>query len=140
MGKAGKIWLVCASIAFIGFMLITIQTFKPVRNVTADDLIQIEGIVVDVQEAPGFDIAITLKNDPHYYYINRGLQLGLDLEQLRRDILNKKVTLYSIKRWTIFTRDKIMGHISKLVMDQKTLFTELKNEIHEQNAKEKYPF
>jgi len=131
MGKAGKIWFICAFSIFVGFMFIVIQTFRPVRNVSEKDLIEIEGVVIDIQEAPGLDIAITLKNDPHYYYINRGLQLGINIEQLRQDILNKKVTLYSIERWTIFTRDKIMGHVSKLVIGQKTLFTELENDTYE---------
>ena len=59
MGKAGKIWLLCASILFIAFMAVVIQTFKPVRNVQPEDVIKIEGIIVDIKEAPGFDIVIT---------------------------------------------------------------------------------
>ncbi len=131
MGKIGKIWLLCASILFIAFMAVAIQTFRPVRNVQPDDVMKIEGIVINVQEASGYDIVITLENDEHYYYINRGMLHGLTVEQLNTDILNKKVTLYAIKRWTIFTRDGNMGHIAKLLIDNKELYNEINNTIHE---------
>ncbi len=135
MGKIGKIWLICASVLFITFMAVVIQTFRPVRNVQPDDVMKIEGTVINVQEASGYDIVITLENDDHYYYINRGMLHGLTVEQLGTDILNKKVTLYSIKRWTIFTRDQNMGHVSKLMIEDKVLFNEINNNIHEQTTK-----
>ncbi len=131
MGKIGKIWLLCASILFIAFMAVAIQTFRPVRNVQPDDVMKIEGMVINIQEASGYDIVITLENDEHYYYINRGMLHGLTVEQLNTDILNKKVTLYAIKRWTIFTRDGNMGHIAKLLIDNKELYNEINNTIHE---------
>jgi hypothetical protein len=131
MGKIAKIYLSIIFVLFIAFMVAVIQTFRPVRNVQPDDVMKIEGIVTNIQEGPGFDIVITLKNDKHHYYINRGLQYQLTVEQLRSDILNKKVTLYGIERWTIFTRDKNMGHISKLIIDDIVIFNEIDNDEHE---------
>ncbi len=132
MQNIGKIWFLCASVIFVIFIVLVIQTFRPVRNVQPTDVIEITGVVLKIEEASGFDIVITLENDSHYYYINQGLQYGLSIHQLKTDILHKKVTLYSIKRWTIFTRDGIMGHISKLMIDDQVIFNELKNDIHEQ--------
>ncbi len=132
MNKTGKIFFSISSVLFIIFMWIAIQTFKPIRNVQPDEVIEITGIVTKIEEGAGFDIVISLKNDSHYYYINRGLQYGLSIKQLRNELLNKKVTLYPIKRWTIFTRDGIMGHISKLMIEDQVIFNELKNDIHEQ--------
>ncbi len=131
MGKIAKIYLSIIFVLFVAFMVAVIQTFRPVRNVQPDDVMKIEGIVTNIQEGPGFDIVITLKNDKHHYYINRGLQYQLTVEQLRSDILNKKVTLYGIERWTIFTRDKNMGHISKLIIDDTIIFNEIDNDEHE---------
>ena len=125
MGKIAKIYLSIIFVLFIAFMIAVIQTFRPVRNVQPDDVMKIEGVVTDIQEGPGFDIVITIKNDEHYYYINRGLQHRLTINQLQSKILNKKVTLYSIERWTIFTRDKNMGHISKLLIDDEVIFNEI---------------
>ncbi|WP_025664426.1 hypothetical protein [Aquimarina megaterium] len=131
MGKIAKIYLSIIFVLFIAFMVAVIQTFRPVRNVQPDDVMKIEGIVTNIQEGSGFDIVITLKNDKHHYYINRGLQYQLTVEQLRSDILNKRVTLYGIERWTIFTRDKNMGHISKLIVDDIVIFNEIDNDEHE---------
>lgn len=131
MGKIAKIYLSIIFVLFVVFMVAVIQTFRPVRNVQPDDVMKIEGTVTNIQEGSGFDIVITLKNDKHHYYINRGLQYQLTVEQLRSDILNKKVTLYGIERWTIFTRDKNMGHISKLIVDDTIIFNEIDNDEHE---------
>ena len=130
MGKFAKIWFIIAFLLFSGFMVIVIQTFRPVRNVQPDDVIKVTGKVIDVQEGPGYDIVITLKNDDHYYYINRGLTYNITLEQLQSDILNKTVTLYTIERWTIFTTDRNMGHISKLIIDSSVIFNEINNDEH----------
>lgn len=135
MGKIGKIWFFSALVLFIIFIWVSIQTFKPVRNVQPEDVMKIEGVVTDLKEGPGLDIVITLQNDDHYYYINRGLQHSLSLEKLQETILQKKVTLYGIKRWTIFTRDKNMGHISKLMIDKDVLYNEINNDTHEKTTK-----
>ncbi len=131
MGKAGKIWFISALILFIAFMAVMIQTFRPVRNVQPEDVIKIEGIVTDIKEAPGYDIAITIKDDVHYYYINRGLQHGLNIEKLRTQLIDQKITLYALKRWTIFTRDYNMGHVSKLIFNDSIIYNEIKNDSNE---------
>ncbi|MBQ4819752.1 hypothetical protein [Aquimarina sp. MMG016] len=135
MGKIGKIWFLIVFVLFLAFMAVAIQTFRPVRNVEPDDVMEISGRVINIQEGSGFDIVITLENDDHYYYINRGLQLSLTIEQLKTDILNKTVTLYPIKRWTIFTPDGNMGHVSKLIIDDSVIFNEIINDTHEQTTK-----
>jgi len=135
MKKLGRIWFTFAFILFIAFITVAFQTFRPITNVQPDEVIEITGIVTKIEEGAGFDIVITLKNDSHYYYINRGLQQGLTIEKLQKEILNKKVALYPIHRWTIFTRDKIMGHVSKLMIGDRVIFNELKNDIHEQTIK-----
>ncbi|WP_343909953.1 hypothetical protein [Aquimarina litoralis] len=128
MKKTGRIFFSISSVLFIIFMWVAIQTFKPIRDVQPDDVIEITGVVAKVEEKSGFDIAITLENDDHYYYINRGLERGLTIQQLQEELIGKKVTLYSIHRWTIFTRDKIMGHVSKLTVDDRIIFNEIREE------------
>ncbi len=134
MDRIGKIWFACAFTVFIIFIAVVVQTFRPVRNVQPDDVLEINGKVIAIQEGPGFDISITLENDDHYYYINRGLRYNLSLGKLRTEILNKNVTLYPVKRWTLFTRDGNMGHISKLLYDDRVIYNELNNDIHEQTT------
>lgn len=107
-------------------MWLMIQTFKPIRNVQQEDVLEITGTVIKIEEASGYDIVITLENDSHYYYINRGLQLGLTIEELQNQLRNQEVTLYPIHRWTIFTRDGNMGHISKLMIGDSIIFNEIR--------------
>jgi len=135
MGKIGKIWFFSALALFIVFIWISFQTFRPVQNVQPEDVMKIEGVVTDIKEGTGSDIVLALQNDDHYYYINRGLQHSLSLEKLNTTLLHKKVTLYGIKRWTIFTRDKNMGHISKLMIDDTVVYNEINNDIHEKTTK-----
>lgn len=132
MGKFAKIYLFVIFLFFLVFIGIVFQTFRPVRNVNPNDVVKITGVVSKIEEGPGFDILITLQDDPHAYYINRGLQYDLELDDLKSDILNKTVILYVVKRWTIFTRDGIMGHISKLKRGNQVLFNEIKNDTDEQ--------
>ncbi len=128
MGKIGKIWFLSVLVLFIAFMAVVIQTFRPVRNVQPNDVMQIKGVVTNIKEGSGFDILITLKNDEHQYYINRGLQHNLEIKEVRKQILNQPVTLYVVKRWTIFTQDKNMGHISKLTNNDIVIFNEIKEQ------------
>ncbi len=135
MKKLARIyWSVCG-LLFIVFMYVMIQTFKPIRNVTADQVIPIPGKVTAIQEGAGFDIYFTLENDTHHYYINRGLKEQLTIADLQQDILNKNVTLYVIDRWTLFTRDGVTGHISKLMLNDRVIFNEIENDIHEKTTK-----
>jgi len=96
-----------------------------------DDVMQVDGRVTNIKEGTGGDIVITLENDSHYYYINRGLTLGLTIAQLKNQILNKKATLHPIKRWTIFTPDENMGHISRVTIDDTIIFDEIISEKNE---------
>lgn len=56
-----------------------------------------------------------------YYYINRGLENGLSIEELNSQLLNKKVTLHLPKHW-IGTSE----HIAQLSFDNKVIYTEFK--------------
>ncbi len=135
MKKLGRIyWSVCG-VLFIAFLWVIIQTFKPINNVAPDDVMTISGKVVDIFEGGGYDIHFTLENDTHYYYINRGLTHQLTIDALKKEILNKNVTLYVIDRWTLFTRDGNMGHISKLIVNDHVIFNEIHNDIHEKTTR-----
>ncbi|MFL1894702.1 hypothetical protein ACJRPK_03305 [Aquimarina sp. 2-A2] len=124
MSTAVKIYFINVGILFLVGMGIVIQSFRPVRNVTKDDVLKIYGKVTRIEEAPGRDIAITLADDDHYYYINRGLS-RLKLEELRKEILDTFVTLYPVHRWTIFTRDGNMGHVSKITRENRVIYNEI---------------
>ena len=77
-----------------------------------------EIVVYKISEGGVKDIVFTEKNG-NFFYINRGLEQGYTLEQMEKEVLNKKVTLHLAKT--------IMGmsnHISQLSVDGKVLYTE----------------
>ena len=112
-------------ILFVAFFWIT---FRPISNVGPGDVIPISGKATAIYEGSGYDIYIAIENIERPFYINRGLQLGLNLDSLNEQVLNKTVTLHCINRWTPFTTDGIHPHISKLQLDEQVIF----NEINEQ--------
>ncbi|WP_378186296.1 hypothetical protein ACE939_14375 [Aquimarina sp. W85] len=124
MSTAVKVYFISVGIIFVIGMGIIIQSFRPVRNVTHDEVLKMHGKVIRITEAPGMDIAISIEDDTHYYYINRGL-LQIQIDELRNEILDTFVTLYPVRRWTIFTRDSNMGHIAKITKGDKVIYNEI---------------
>lgn len=108
----------------IAFVVFLAYSFKPVTTVKSDDCVLISGKIISIQEGSSNDIQIRLENDSHYYYINRGLEKGINLEQLSSKVLNKTVTLYCPNRWTIVNPDGIVPHISRMDKGTSVVYTE----------------
>ena len=58
-----------------------------------------------------------------FYYINRGLERGLNLDSLKTKVLNKTVTLHLAKVIGGITSK----HISQMALGDDIIFTEFKN-------------
>jgi len=111
---------------FLGIALVVFlaYSFKPVTTVKSNDCVLISGKIVSIDQGTSNDIQIRLENDSHYYYINRGLEKGINLEQLSSKVLNKTVTLYCLNRWTIVNPDGIVPHISKMEKGTTVVYSE----------------
>lgn len=78
--------------------------------------------ITQITEGTSFDIVFTdIKGDR--FYINRGIERGLNLDSLNANVLNKSVTLHLAK---ILGGLVISEHISQLEVDKKIIFTEFK--------------
>ena len=77
-----------------------------------------EVVVSQISEGTSYDIMFTATNGD-FYYINRGLEQGLDLEQLQDQLLNKKVNLHLAK-----TIAGTSNHIAQLAMNSEVIYTE----------------
>ncbi|AXG68427.1 hypothetical protein KORDIASMS9_00642 [Kordia sp. SMS9] len=108
----------------IAFVVFLAYSFKPVTTVNSDECVQISGKIVSIKKSAENDIQIRLENDSHYYYINRGLEKGINLAQLSSKVLNKTVTLHCPNRWTIVNPDGIVPHISKLEKGTTVVYSE----------------
>ena len=78
--------------------------------------------IINISEGSSQDIVFSDDSGDHYY-INRGLERGLNLDSLNAKVLNKTVTLHL---------PKVLGglvtseHIAQLTVDETIIFTEFK--------------
>lgn len=76
--------------------------------------------IIKIQEGPSYDIIFSDADGDHYY-INRGLERGLNLDSLNAKVLNKTVTLH-LPRLFFGTSE----HIAQLAIGDEVIFTEFK--------------
>ena len=74
--------------------------------------------IVKITERSSYDIVFSDEWGDKYY-INRGLEQGLNLDSLNAKVLNKTVTLHLPKLW-LGTSE----HIAQLSIDDKIIYTE----------------
>ncbi|MFT5242158.1 MAG: hypothetical protein ACJA1H_000815 [Glaciecola sp.] len=74
--------------------------------------------IVEITEGPSFDI-VFLDYNTDRYYINRGLENGINLDSLNAKVLNKTVTLH-LPNLFYGTSE----YIARLAIDNEIIFTE----------------
>lgn len=117
MKKSSSITIV---VAFC-FLLFVLLTFKSciIQNPTAKDCITSKVKIIKITEGSSSDIVFQDAGED-YYYINRGLERGLNLDSLKNKVLNKTVTLHLAKILGGITSE----HISQLTVENEVIFTE----------------
>jgi len=93
-----------------------------IQNPTPDECVVVEIKVTKITEGGVKDIVFH-DDGTDFYYINRGLERGLNLDSLKRKVLNKTVTLHLAK----FMGGITSKHISQLALGDEIIFTEFKN-------------
>ena len=78
--------------------------------------------IVKIVEGSSFDIVFRDDNKDSYY-INRSLELGLNLDSLNAKVLNKTVTLHLPQ---LFGGLVTSEHIAQLKVGEEIIFTEFK--------------
>lgn len=118
--KSNKtILLSIGALFFLGVLVL-----RPVPIVEEHEAITTSGIVEKIAEMGDQDIFFKLKNDHRRYYINRGLERGLELSELESSLIGNQVTLKYPKYWTPLDWNNNIRHISKLEKDNQVIFTE----------------
>ena len=75
--------------------------------------------IIKITEGSSYDIVFHI-NGSDFYYINRGLERGLNLDSLKTKVLNKTVTLHLAKVMGGITSE----HISQMALGDDIIFTE----------------
>ena len=89
-----------------------------IRNPKPEDCSVKQITVSKIAEGSSYDIVFHNDNNDSYY-INRGLERGLNLDSLNAKVLNKTVTLHLAN---VFYGAS--GHIAQLAIDDEIIFTE----------------
>ena len=113
---------------FLGFIffILAAMIFRPVivpKN--AKDCLVAEGKVVRVFEGGIHDVAFRLEGDKTLYYINRGLEQGLVLEDLQKELIGNRVTIRYPKHWTLLDPKNRTKHLSILEYNGREIYNEI---------------
>jgi hypothetical protein len=118
-----KQWiLLIALVVFVSFFSLAL---RPVPIPEEKDCLTITGRVVQVYESGTKDITIRLQNVDETFYINRGLEAGLNIKKLRADLAYHVITIKYPDYWTPLDPSGATRHVSMIELDGKAIFTEL---------------
>ncbi len=101
-----------------------ILILRPVPPLTESNARSVSGKVIQIMETGQKDISIYLEGNAHHFYINRGLEQGLSLEGLRRDLVGREVTLVYPWHWTPLDPQNKGHHVSQVILDEQLVFSE----------------
>ena len=112
---------------FFTFFLMAVLILSPIPSATHDNCVAIIGQVEKVIEGEGEnDFVIFLKDDNSYYYVNRGLERGLDLKTLQEQLVGQSITLHYVKHWSPLDPQNQSRHIARLDFDGEYVYNEIK--------------
>jgi len=98
MLKKILLWLLAIPVLLIAFVM-----WAKVPEPTPENTVEIEFDFVQVQSPCCQDVMISVPDDDHVYYINRGLEKGIVLDERNQKFQGKKMTLSWVKtRWNPF--------------------------------------
>ncbi len=100
--------------------------FRPI-SITRDNSIVFNTTVYKVGEGSEKNVILQLKNGSGTYYINHGLQKGLNLETLQKELVNQKVTVLYLKPSFVsgFSPVADTKYITELRLGDKVIYSEL---------------
>jgi len=125
MKKIIKITLVSFSLIIL---IIAVLIFRPVPIVSESNAISEIGIVREIYSNKGNDIIFVMENTDRRFYINRGLENGLELNNLKEKLIGNSIVVKYPKYWTPLDWNDKIKHISKVEFNNEILFNELKGE------------
>lgn len=105
---------------FFSLLLFFCFTSCIINNTKPEDCEVISAKIVNITEGTNYDIVFQDTSGDRYY-INRGLEHGLNLDSLNVAVLNKTVTLHLAK---ILEGAATSEHISQLALNDAIIFTE----------------
>ncbi|MBC3845497.1 hypothetical protein H8K90_03810 [Winogradskyella echinorum] len=111
---------IIAGITIIVIILIFLMLKSCIIQNTKPEKCTVLAIKVTKIKEGGVKDIVFYKDSTEFYYINRGLEQGLNLDSLNAKVLNKTVTLHLAKVLGGITSK----HISQLALGDEIIYTE----------------
>jgi len=110
-----------------GFSVIILLslTLRPVPSLPENELSIANGTVTNIFEGGEKDIVFRLKETDEMFYINRGLEQGLEIEALKKQLIGNQITLKYPEYWSLLSNGST-HHVSKVEYKGETIFSELR--------------
>ena len=119
-------------ITLVSFILIVsiiaVLIFRPVPIVSESKAISKIGIVKEIYSNKGNDVIFVMLNTDRKFYINRGLENGLELNNLKEKLIGNSIVMKYPKYWTPLDWNNSIRHISKVEFKNEIIFNELKSD------------
>ena len=120
MFKKGIKWFFGISLFILCFSI-----FRPVPILPESQLLSTTGEVIKVRGGGENDIVFIIKDSKTRYYINRGTEQGLVIEDLHDRMVGKEITIKYPHHWTPLDPKNKVKHLSKLYFDDEVIFSEV---------------
>jgi len=108
------------------FLFIATLILRPVPIVTESEALTTSGTVTYVYEGGVKDVVLRIKDSPRTYYINRGLEEGLEIKALQEKLIGEEVTIKYPQYWTPLDWNDKVKHLSKLEHRGEVIYNELR--------------
>ena len=115
-----KHWIVLIGVLFL---LLGILILRPVPIPDEKDCLIVKGTVIEINEDGVKDVVFRLEGQERTFYVNRGLERGLELEKLRTELIDQEITIKYPNYWTPLGNSS--KHISKIESSGRTIFAEI---------------
>lgn len=113
--------------AVLLFTTLAAFTLRPVPVPAEEkECLSVTGTVSKVFEGGDKDVVILLKDNPKTYYINRGLENGLNLATLQKELEGSEVTIKYPDYWSLLDPGKKLLHVTRLEHGGRTVYNEMK--------------
>ncbi|MCB0446074.1 MAG: hypothetical protein KDD03_00910 [Gelidibacter sp.] len=103
---------------FFALVVFVLSTSCIIVNTQPDECEVVTVKITKIKEGPSYDI-VFYGDGTNNYYINRGLEQGLNLDSLNAKVLNKTVTLHLAKLFYGTSK-----HIAQMAINDEVIFTE----------------
>ena len=107
------------------FVILALLILRPVPIVPEHRCLEQEGTISYLFEGGINDVNFRIKENDVTYYINRGLENGLNMNDLKSQLMDKKVLIKYPKYWTLLDPRNKFRHVSKLYHDGNVVFSEI---------------